>query len=212
VKRYKINEIFYSIQGEGVNAGRPAIFIRFAGCNFQCTVENQGFDCDTKHESMEELTVENIARRAWGEFSGTSTKPDWPDGLLLVITGGEPMMQVTEEFLAFFRSQGFDIAMETNGSIAIPLCWDHYFDHVCVSPKRGLSVKQTWAHELKFVLRDGQMPWDVACDAPNLLISPAFALGRESSQNILWCVELVKSDSNFRLSVQIHKLIGYGVR
>jgi organic radical activating enzyme len=204
--KYSINEIFYSIQGEGMNAGRPAIFVRFSGCNLKCVLAEQGFDCDTNFERGSLMTLESIEDAAWREFGGQpGSDPAWPNGLLMVLTGGEPSLQLDRHFLSYFQSRGFEVAIETNGTRPLPegLNW------ICVSPKRGTEIVVRFADEVKYVLAAGQEPWNV----PNLgstwqLISPAFKGLQPDDEAIKWCLEYVKRNPQYRLSIQLHKIIG----
>ena len=126
----KVNEIFYSLQGEGVRAGTANVFVRFARCNLRCRVgdEHSGFDCDTEFESFREFTPEEIlaeARRLAGET--------WsPGDVGVIFTGGEPALQLTAELVALFRNAGFFTAIETNGTVNVAALG---LDWITVSPK-----------------------------------------------------------------------------
>ncbi len=207
MKTYRIKEIFYSIQGEGLNAGRPAIFIRFAGCNFRCTKEIQGFDCDTDHSEGSELDLLAIEGAVYRAFGGVGTH-SIPSGLLMVLTGGEPMLQLDETILEHFSTKGFHFALETNGSIEIPERVAELIQWITVSPKRGLDIKVSRCRELKYVLAIGQYPWDVPCESKHCLISPAFVGIQADQETIDWCVKVVKKYPAYRLSLQLHKMIG----
>ena len=139
-KKYKINEIFYSLQGEGIRAGTAYIFVRFSNCNMKCAEEAGpkspgGFDCDTEFESGRMLTLEEIENDILdlleeydddGELAAArkctelvpeakiSVKDKW-----MILTGGEPGLQATPEFCIYFRSRGWKLAIETNGSLLV---------------------------------------------------------------------------------------------
>ncbi len=124
---YRINEIFKSIQGEGHRVGTPAIFIRFAGCNLDCTKATHGFDCDTDHSERMELTLDGLEERLW-----KLTPCLW-----VILTGGEPMLQVDRKLVGHLRGMGFKVAVETNGTIPITVS----LDWISVSPMRGVPTK-----------------------------------------------------------------------
>ena len=130
-KKYKVNEIFYSLQAEGRNAGTPAVFVRFSGCNLQCPF------CDTNHEPFVEMTKDEIEARV---------KELDPSGeAMVVITGGEPTLQLTENEPMFENRY---VAMETNGIIKAT----RWVKWVTISPKTKLSqAKLSNANELKFL-------------------------------------------------------------
>ena len=122
MKQYRINEIFYSLQGEGVRAGCPSLFVRFSRCNLRCTVETHGFDCDTEFESGQELTIEEIRSR----LAALSTECEW-----IVLTGGEPALQIDDALVEALHSAGYKLAVETNGTLELP----RGLDWITVSPK-----------------------------------------------------------------------------
>ena len=122
MKTYAVNEIFYSLQGEGVRAGEPSLFVRFAGCNLACKVETHGFDCDTEFVSSRKLAAAEIIH----ELHALSSTCKW-----VILTGGEPGLQVDQELIGALHSEGFQLAIETNGSIKLP----DGIDWIAVSPK-----------------------------------------------------------------------------
>ncbi|HEY0554856.1 MAG TPA: 7-carboxy-7-deazaguanine synthase QueE, partial [Thermoanaerobaculia bacterium] len=111
MERYLVNEIFYSLQGEGVRAGTPNLFLRLSRCNLACKVETHGFDCDTEFESGRWMTLPEIL----GEFRELSASCDW-----VILTGGEPALQVDRELIDVLHAAGYKLAIETNGSFALP--------------------------------------------------------------------------------------------
>ena len=133
MKTYRINEIFYSIQGEGVRAGTPMLFLRFAGCNLACSKAREGFDCDTEHEGGEELTAQQIHWRLRAA-----------DALCrrVLLTGGEPMIQVDSDLLTSLHESGYRVGIETNGTIPLPSVRGPVGEvWITVSPKKHSRVR-----------------------------------------------------------------------
>ena len=193
-KRYTVNEIFYSIQGEGVRAGTANVFVRFSGCNQTCKVETHGFDCDTEFASGRKLTALEIVQEA----QRLSHDCSW-----LVLTGGEPGLQMDDAMLTTFRNEGYSIAVETNGSVALNAA---LLDWITVSPKVAEhAIRQKTAHEVKYVRGYGQAIPKTVVEAPNRLISPAFRGLDTDTEALHWCIQLVKDNPAWRLSCQQHK-------
>lgn len=131
VTKYRVNEIFYSVQAEGRNAGRPAVFVRLAGCNLKCPF------CDTNHQPYTEMTERQIAKAV--------RRLDKTGKAMVVITGGEPTLQLQDDQPLLYDTSRF-IAMETNGILPAP----YWVDWVTISPKTKLTAKQlSRAHEIK---------------------------------------------------------------
>src|SRR5215207_8499296 len=103
VKTYVVNEIFYSLQGEGVRAGTPNLFLRLSRCNLACTVETHGFDCDTEFESGRRMTIDEIL----ADFKALSESCDW-----VILTGGEPALQTDRELIDRLHAAGYKLAIE----------------------------------------------------------------------------------------------------
>jgi len=196
VKSYRINEIFYSLQGEGVRAGCPTLFLRFSRCNLNCTVETHGFDCDTEFESGREMSLQEII----AELKAASRRCDW-----VVLTGGEPALQVDTDLIDALHEAGYKLAIETNGSFQLP----EGFDWITVSPKVDESaIRQRKADEVKYVrVFDQEIP-ETVVEADHYLISPAFVGHRLDPRTLDWCLQLVERNPPWRLSVQLHKLWG----
>ena len=208
-KTYRINEMFYSIQGEGVRAGTANVFVRFSGCNQTCAVESHGFDCDTEFVSGVDMTLKEIAHKAaalMGEAWQASGAECWQ-----VLTGGEPGLQVDEEYCQFFHDLGWSLAIETNGSIDLPHIGtgqldDYHLEWITVSPKVAEhAIRQKVAHEVKYVRGAGQGIPKPACEAEHRLLSPAFNGLQLDTEALDHCVHLVKCNPRWRLSVQAHK-------
>lgn len=182
----RINEIFYSLQGEGLRTGVPAVFVRFAGCNMRCSF------CDTDFRDYTELTDEEIV----------ATAAQYP-ARYVVLTGGEPALQVDAALVDRFHAAGFVVAIETNGTVAPP----HNVDWVTCSPKGDVVLRR--CDELK-CLYDGQSePYCPDIEARYRLLQPIDSGDEERNHDITAaCVAYVKSHPQWRLSLQTHKLIG----
>ena len=190
---YRINEIFYSLQGEGVRAGCPSLFVRFSKCNLQCTVETHGFDCDTEFESGESMSEAEIV----AELRRRSAVCTW-----VVLTGGEPALQGDAARIEGLHKAGYRLAIETNGTIALP----QGIDWITVSPKvPEEAVRQRSANEVKYVRAHGQPIPQTVVDADHYLISPAFEGEKLEPETLEWCIGLVRRHPQWRLSVQQHK-------
>lgn len=186
-----INEIFYSLQGEGARAGRPSIFIRLSKCNLRCSF------CDTEYDSGEEMSLEEIHK----DIEKFGCK--W-----IVWTGGEPTLQLTDEIVAFFKSKGYMQAIETNGTRKVP----QGIDYITCSPKQHFErIKELilHAHELRFPMVKGdELPnLQELPEADNYLLSPIFDANKLNKENLDYCVKLIKENPQWSLSVQLHKLI-----
>lgn len=198
MERYRVNEIFYSLQGEGVRAGTPNLFLRLSRCNLECKVETHGFDCDTEFESGRWMTPPEIL----AEFRQLSASCDW-----VILTGGEPALQADAELIDGLHAAGFKLAIETNGSIELQLG----LDWITVSPKVAEhAIRQRRAHEVKYVRGYGQGIPKTVVEAEHYLISPAFEGAGLDPRALDWCIRLCKENPPWRLSVQQHKL--WGVR
>jgi len=208
VKHYIVNEIFYSLQGEGRRAGTASVFVRFAHCNLECRVETHGFDCDTEFASGRRLTLKEIHQKILDELSpyglDIAVQRPW-----IVYTGGEPALQLDDECVTFFSECDFRQAIETNGTKEIP----DGLDWVCVSPKAAEHTLRIRGHidELKYVRHDGQGYPRPSLKADHYLLSPAFnPTGNVNLVDLLHCIHLCKKDPTWKLSVQQHKY--WGVR
>ena len=199
MKQYRINEIFYSLQGEGYWTGRPMVFLRFSGCNLRCPF------CDTDFSSVSLMTGEEIV-------AGLKAADSPSDPCRTVcITGGEPSLQVDRELVDLLHAEGFCIHIETNGTRLLP----EGIDWVTCSPKEdwqcgGRNVLQK-ADELK-VVYEGQ---DVEKWIPmfpgtgNLFLQPCAEEGDEARtrENTRAAIRYVLSHPHWRLSLQTHKIL-----
>ena len=206
----RVNNIFYSLQGEGRNTGRAAVFIRFAGCNLRCPF------CDTEFESYREMSNEEIMAEVEAFSPQTSyIKP------LIVLTGGEPTLQVDEAFVDFLHQHGYEVAMESNGTRPAP----QNLDWLTVSPKvneklemrnEKWEMKNEKCHqpdEIKIVFDENTDPAAIISHSsfliPHLLyLQPCDTGDPERNKAITQaCVEYIKQHPKWRLSLQTHKLI-----
>lgn len=189
MKTYKINEIFYSIQGEGARTGTANIFIRFAECNLTC-----GF-CDTEFESFKEMDFEAIIQECY-KYNCKN----------IIFTGGEPLLQLDKTLIDLFKYRGYFLAVETNGSIKPP----EGLDWITVSPKVAEHVVEKnffplLVDELKYVRHTGQEIPKPKIQASNYFISPMFNGNLIDSENLNHCIELVKKNPLWKLTMQYHK-------
>ena len=199
MKTYTVNEVFFSLQGEGVRAGTANLFLRFAGCNQMCTTETHGFDCDTDFASGRPLTLPEIVAELRQAVEACDTRPDcqW-----VILTGGEPALQVDRELIDGLHDAGYKLAIETNGCIKLP----DGLDWITVSPKvPEHAIRQRSANEVKYVRACGQGIPETVVKAEHHLISPAFKGDHLDQETLEWCIRLVKENPAWRLSVQLHK-------
>lgn len=203
-KTYRINEIFYSLQGEGMRSGTANIFIRFSGCNLKCSKDDKfsGFDCDTEFASGVNMTVDQIIAKVSELWPANQTAQ--PPAI--IFTGGEPGLQLDDYLVQGLKSVGWFLAVETNGTYLL----SRDLDWVCCSPKSAEhTLVVATVHELKYVRHAGQGIPKPLLKASFYLISPAFnpdwSVAQETLQH---CIKLVKENPKWRLSVQQHKLWG----
>jgi 7-carboxy-7-deazaguanine synthase len=200
-KGYVVNEMFYSLQGEGARAGSANVFIRFAGCNLTCSKAVEGFDCDTDFSSGQRMNGEQMLARV-KELVGDARTVHSAIGV--IFTGGEPTLQVDDALVDLFESHGFVTCMETNGLRPAPrgLSW------ISCSPKTAEHTLQIEkAHELRYVRAANQALPKPRLSAGYYFLSPAFSDDeREFRANLAWCIKLCKENPTWRLSVQQHKL------
>ena len=199
----RVNDIFYSLQGEGRNTGRAAVFVRFSGCNLRCSF------CDTDFSSFREMTSDEIIK----EISQYPAR-------FVVLTGGEPTLQVTVAFVNQLHEAGFEVAIETNGTLPIP----ENIDWVTVSPKRsplstsplGEGCVSRKADEIK-VIFDGKINPEDYLSFPQEGISEVFFYLQpcdvgdpvRNKEIVDACVAYIKEHPQWRLSLQTHKLVSF---
>lgn len=189
----RINEIFLSLQGEGRNTGRAAVFIRFAGCNLSCPF------CDTDFGPYREMTDEEIISAIGGY-----------NARLAVLTGGEPTLQADDAFVSLMHAHGYEVAMETNGTRPVPAATDW----VTVSPKLPFAgaagrLAVSRCNELKCVF-DGTVPVDdYGIEADYYYLQPCDTGDANRNRQITAaCVDYIMEHPRWRLSLQTHKLLG----
>jgi len=188
-----VNEIFYSLQGEGGRSGEASVFIRLTRCNLRCSF------CDTEFDWGTDKSLEEI----YQDIAGYPCR--W-----IIWTGGEPTLQLTEEVIAFFKEKGYQQAIESNGTRQIPAS----LDYIVCSPKENYDqVKQLnpVVDEIRLPIKKGDLVPGVENfpKASFYFLSPVFTNNRSSTaENIAYCVEQIKQNPSWRLSLQIHKLIG----
>lgn len=206
---YAVREIFYTLQGEGANAGTAAVFCRFAGCNLWSGREADRAGavcqfCDTNFVGTD--------GEGGGSFECASQLVDailshWCGGddyRFVVLTGGEPTLQVDDELVSALQRARFRIGIETNGTRPLPFG----IDWICVSPKAGTELKVTSGHELKLIYpQHGLSPESVAgLHFANRFLQPLDGPRREDHTAL--AVAYCKAHPEWRLSLQTHKLIG----
>lgn len=194
-KCYRINEIFYSLQGEGRHAGRAAVFVRFSGCNLKCPF------CDTDFADFQPMTARQIV----------AAIAPWAHCRFVVLTGGEPSLQADQALVDLLHEAGFTVAMETNGTHPTP----QGIDWVTVSPKsdfvdHALPIVARQIDEVKVVFDGRHDPAAYAGlgDHPYLCLQPCDTGNDEQNRRLTaQCVDYVKKNPQWHLSLQIHKLI-----
>jgi 7-carboxy-7-deazaguanine synthase len=207
---YSVKEIFYTLQGEGANAGRPAVFCRFAGCNLWTGREEDRVKaicqfCDTDFVGTNGTGGGKFTD---AETLATAVASMWPtsDGCrrFVVLTGGEPLLQVDAALTQCLKEQGFTIAVETNGTCLPP----PGIDWLCVSPKAGAQLAVTSGQELKLVFpQPGAHPSAFeALEFEHFYLQPMDNLRQRA--NTEEAIEYCKAHPLWRLSVQTHKVIG----
>lgn len=192
---YFINEIFYSLQGEGFHTGTPAVFVRFSGCNLRCHF------CDTQHQTGVKMTLDEIIAQV----------NQYPNAPLLVLTGGEPSLFIDEIFVAELKVRTCKcIAIETNGTRELPT----NLDWVTLSPKtafKGGDLEPcvvTRCDELKVVYLGQDLRQYDSIQTAHRFLQPCFSEDESQRQaNMKSCVEAVMNHPSWRLSLQIHRIL-----
>lgn len=193
MEKFRINEIFYSLQGEGRWTGRPAIFVRFSGCNLRCDF------CDTDFHDFEELDEETLLTRI-KEASATCR--------FIVLTGGEPTLQVTPRLIALLHRHHYYIAMETNGTRPYP----EKVDWITCSPKKAFcptsSLAIQHANEVKVVFDGEHEVSDYGIDCDFHYLQPCDTGDPNKNKEILQgCIAYILEHPLWQLSLQVHKIL-----
>ncbi|MBH1962793.1 MAG: 7-carboxy-7-deazaguanine synthase [Comamonadaceae bacterium] len=207
---YTVKEIFYTLQGEGGNAGRAAVFCRFAGCNLWSGREVDRAEAQCKFCDTDFVGTDGTGggKFATAQALATAISGFWPATALgkrlVVLTGGEPLLQVDEALLAALHEFDFEVAVETNGTVAAP----EGIDWLCVSPKANTELKVRAGRELKVVVpQTGQdLETLIALAFDRHLLQPMD--GPLLKENTQWAIEYCMRDPRWRLSVQTHKMVG----
>jgi 7-carboxy-7-deazaguanine synthase (Cx14CxxC type) len=206
---YSVKEIFYTLQGEGAQAGRPAVFCRFSGCNLWtgresdrasavcqfCDTDFVGTDGERGGKFAEAAQLADVIDSLWPASHAPSK--------YVVFTGGEPLLQLDAALIEAMHARGFEIAIETNGTIPVP----EGVDWVCVSPKFGSELKVKRGSELKLVIPQlGQRLSDYeGLDFRHFFLQPMD--GPQAEANTRLAIDTCKANPKWRLSLQTHKLL-----
>jgi 7-carboxy-7-deazaguanine synthase (Cx14CxxC type) len=212
VSTYSVKEIFYTLQGEGVNTGRPAVFCRFTGCNLWTGREQDRHKaictfCDTDFIGTDGPGGGKF-RSASALASAVASK--WPASAngrsrrLVVCTGGEPLLQLDPAAIDALHAEGFEIAVETNGTLLPPAG----LDWVCVSPKAGSETKLLRGSELKLVYPQADAPPErfANADFEHFFLQPMD--GPDVAENTARAIDYCLAHPQWRLSVQTQKVVG----
>lgn len=207
---YSVKEIFYTLQGEGANIGKAAVFCRFAGCNLWSGREHDRISAVCRFCDTDFVGTDGVHG---GKFATPHALVDaiakiWPNNSarerFAVLTGGEPLLQVDTALVEALHSRGFRIAIETNGTLAPPAG----VDWICVSPKSGAPLQLTRGDELKVVV---PQPGIDLTALGNLKFDHHFVQpmdGDDLVENTRWAVDWCLRNPHWRLSIQTHKVIG----
>ncbi len=195
---FRVNEIFYSLQGEGYHTGTPAVFVRFAGCNLQCPF------CDTDFTNFTTMSEQDIILNI----------KQYP-AKMVVLTGGEPTLQITANLCRLIQQQGYYITIETNGTRSTipnnhndntPVRLNEAVNWITCSPKAHSTTRLNKADELKIVLTDDTLP--MLDEYRNNIKATHHFLQPCSNSNTGQVINYIKQHPTWRLSLQTHKLIG----
>ena len=207
---YAVKEIYYTLQGEGANVGRPAVFCRFAGCNLW-----SGREADRDSAICRFCDTEFVGTDGPGggsfetpEAAADAVATAWPgdvsDERFVVCTGGEPLLQLDEALIEALHARDFMVAVETNGTLPAP----EGLDWICMSPKAGADLVLREGDEVKFVYpQGGAVPEDfVALSFSHFLLQPMD--GPSLAENTRAAIDYCLKHPRWRLSLQTHKIVG----
>jgi 7-carboxy-7-deazaguanine synthase (Cx14CxxC type) len=207
---YSVKEIYYTLQGEGAHTGRPAVFCRFAGCNLW-----SGLEADRERAICRFCDTDFVGVNGpgGGKFPAArslaaAVAASWPEGQggrpYVVCTGGEPLLQLDTELIEAFHRAGFEVGVETNGTLGAP----QGIDWICVSPKAGAELRQASGDELKLVYPQADAPPErfAALTFRHFFLQPMD--GPQRSHNTEAAIAYCLRHPQWRLSLQTHKLIG----
>lgn len=204
---YKVNEIFFTLQGEGAHSGIPAVFVRFSGCNLRCPW------CDTDFADFTEMSAEEIVAEMLSLYDVPNERRK-----MCVLTGGEPSLQVDDKLIASLHEAGFYICIETNGTRPLP----EGIDWITCSPKEGTKIALKRANEVKVVFTGTYDPevWRTKIEAEHWMLQPLRYNGdllmesgidewsNDTNDNLDETVRYILAHPFWRLSVQLHKIAG----
>jgi len=207
---YSVKEIYYTLQGEGARAGRAAVFLRFAGCNLWSGLERDRAKATCKFCDTDFVGTDGPGggRFATADDLAAAVAAQWPEETrsqrYVVCTGGEPSLQLDEALVAALHAQGFEVGIETNGTLMPPA----NIDWICVSPKADAELVLKRGHELKLIYpQEGAAPERYAgLDFTHFFLQPMDNPARDANTEAAtrYCLE----HPQWRLSLQTHKLIG----
>lgn len=204
---YKVNEIFYTLQGEGAHSGIPAVFVRFSGCNLRCPW------CDTEFSEYTQMSAEQIVTEMLSLYDLPNERRK-----MCVLTGGEPSLQVDAMLIEALHKAGFYICIETNGTRPLP----EGIDWITCSPKHGTTIALKRVNEVKVVFTGDYDPeiWRTQLEAEHWMLQPLRYNGEllmesgidewenDSNDNLDETVRYILDHPFWRLSVQLHKIAG----
>ena len=204
---YRVNEIFYTLQGEGAHSGIPAVFIRFSGCNLRCPW------CDTEFADSTPMSAEQIVAQAMELYNIPNERRK-----MCVLTGGEPGLQVDEPLIDALHAAGFYICIETNGTRPLP----DGIDWITCSPKKSSTLALHKVNEVKVVFTGDYDPevWRGQLEAEHWLLQPLRFTGEwllehpidewedDRNDNLADTARYILAHPFWRLSVQLHKIVG----
>ena len=206
---YSVKEIFYTLQGEGHHAGRPAVFCRFAGCNLWNGVEASRASAVCQFCDTDFVGTDGVGG---GKFTDAQTLADsinqlwpasYPASKYVVFTGGEPLLQLDTALIDAMHKVGFEIAIETNGTLAVP----EGVDWVCVSPKMGSELVVRRGNEIKVVIPQPGQPLSAYA---SLAFDHYFVQAMDGplqKENLQLAIAYCKAHPQWKLSLQTHKLL-----
>jgi 7-carboxy-7-deazaguanine synthase (Cx14CxxC type) len=206
---YSVKELFYTLQGEGAQAGRPAVFCRFSGCNLWSGREVDRTEAICKFCDTDFLGTDGAGGGKFDSAEALAAAIDktWngrPERKFVVVTGGEPLLQLNPNLIAAIKKIGFEIAVETNGTIPAP----SGIDWICVSPKGGSVLRQTSGQELKLVYPQLEAEPELfeSLRFQHFFLQPMDGPNRDCNTQL--AVSYCLQHPRWRVSLQTHKLMG----
>ena len=210
---YTVREIYYTLQGEGAQAGRPAVFLRFAGCNLWSGREQDRADAVCRFCDTEFVGTGGPGGGKFGTAGelAAAVAAKWPGGAsaarrYVVCTGGEPLLQLDAEAIDALHAEGFEVGVESNGTVAAP----DGIDWLCISPKANAGLVQKTGHELKLVYPQAEPEADPAnfeqLDFEHFFLQPLCDDRRDEHTRAT--VDYCLRHPRWRLSLQTHKIVG----